>query len=192
MTRTGGSCGNNCVSLPISCTWEINAFKDYNEGFGFASDLTGEGEKIDLVVNGNVFKLADLLKDKKVLLSRTDAGVHVTINDISKIFEIKDFEENSLSLKVRSFAASDFFGVKLVDVGGIWQGFGGCPYNTPAVAEKYQTQISSETRELGEILGWITQAHAHGWPYPITSVASGSYYQEISLGVSSSIENYYN
>jgi hypothetical protein len=192
MNRTGGSCGNNCVSLPISCTWEINAFKDYNEGFSLASDLVGEGEKIDLVINGDTFKLVDLLKEKKVLLSRTEAGVHVTINDISKILEIKDFEENSLSLKVRSFAGSDFFGVKLVDVGGIWQGFGGCPFNTPAVAEKYQTQISSETRELGEIMGWITQAHTHGWPYPITNVASGIYYQEIAIGVSSSIENYFN
>jgi hypothetical protein len=97
-----------------------------------------------------------------------------------------------LSLKVRSFAGSDYFGVKLVDMGGVWQGFGGCPFNTPAVAEKYQTQLSSETRELGEILGWINQAHQHGWPYPITNVASGPYYQEISIGVSSSIENYYN
>ncbi len=190
--RAGGSCGNNCISLPISCTWDVNVFRDYNEGFSFSPDLLGEGEKLDLIINGDTYKLADLLKEKKVLLAKTDVGVHVTINDISVIKEIKDFEENTLSIKVRSFVGSDFFGVKLVDVGGYWQGFGGCPFNTPAVAEKYQTQLSSETRELGEILGWINQAHAHGWPYPITNVASGPYYQEIAIGVSSSIENYYN
>ena len=190
--QPGGSCGKNCIQLAMNCTWEVSAFNDYYEEFDFSPDLLGEGEKLDLVINGDVFKLSDLLKEKKILLTKTEAGVHVTINDISAIKEIKDFEENNLSLKVRSFAGSDFFGVKLVDMGGVWQGFGGCPFNTPAVAEKYKTQLSSETRNLDEILGWITQAHAHGWPYQISAVASGPYYQEISIGVSSSIENYYN
>lgn len=190
--RTGGSCGNNCISLPVNCTWEVNVFKDYNESFSILPDLSGEGEKIDLILNGETYKLTNLLKEKKILLNNTEAGVHVTINDISKIKEIKEFEENSLSLKVRSFAGNDFVGVKLVDYGGYWQGFGGCPFNTPGVAEKYQTQLSSESRELGETLGWINQAHQRGWPYKLTTVESGPYYQEISLGVSSSIENYYN
>jgi hypothetical protein len=190
--QAGGSCGKNCIQLPVNCTWEVNAFKDYNEGFVLSSDLLGEGEKLDLIINGEVFKLADLLKEKKVLLTKTETGVHVTINDISKIKEIKDFEENALSLKVRSIVANDFFGVKLVDMGGNWQGFGGCPFTTPAVAQKYQTQISTETRNLDEVIFWINKAHANGWPYPVSAVASGPYYQEISLGVSSSIENYYN
>ncbi|MFA6236079.1 MAG: thrombospondin type 3 repeat-containing protein [Bacteriovorax sp.] len=190
--RTGGSCGNNCISLPVNCTWEVNVFKDYNEPFSILPDLSGEAEKIDLIINGEIYKLADLLKDKKILLNKTDIGVHVTINDISKIKEIKEFEENSLSMKIRSFSASDFVGVKLVDYGGYWQGFGGCPFNTPGVAEKYQTQLSAESKELGETLGWINQAHQRGWPYKLTTVESGVYYQEISLGVSSSIENYFN
>jgi hypothetical protein len=176
----------------MNCTWEVNVFRDYNEEFSLSPDLLGEGEKLDLIINGETYKLVDLLKEKKVLLTKTDVGMHVTINDISAIKEIKDFEENSLSFKVRSFAASDFFGVKLVDMGGVWQGFGGCPFNTPGVAEKYQTQLSTETRNIDEILGWINQAHQRGWPYPISAVASGPYYQEISIGVSSSIENYYN
>ncbi|MDO9181936.1 MAG: thrombospondin type 3 repeat-containing protein [Bacteriovorax sp.] len=190
--RPGGSCGKNCIQLAMNCTWDVNVFKDYNEGFLFSPDLLGEGEKLDLIINGETYRLVDLLKEKKILLSKTDVGVHVTINNISAIKEINDVDENTLSLKVRSFAGSNFFGVKLVDVGGIWQGFGGCPFNTPAVAEKYQTQLSNETRNLDEILGWINQAHQRGWPYPITNVASGSYYQEISIGLSSSIENYYN
>lgn len=190
--RPGGSCGNNCISLPMNCTWEVNIFRDYNEGFALSPDLLGEGEKLDLIINGETYKLVDLLKEKKVLLTKTDVGMHVTINDISAIKEIKDFDENTLSLKVRSFAASDFFGVKLVDMGGVWQGFGGCPFNTPGVAEKYQTQLSTETRNLDEILGWINQAHQRGWPYPISAIASGPYYQEISIGVSSSIANYFN
>ena len=101
----------------MNCTWEVNAFNDYYEGLNFHLILLGEGEKLDLVINGDVFKLSDLLKEKKILLTKTEAGVHVTINDISAIKEIKDFDENSLSLKIRSFAGSDFFGVKLVDIG---------------------------------------------------------------------------
>jgi hypothetical protein len=190
--RAGGSCGNNCISMPVNCAWDVNIFRDYAESFSFAPDLTGEGEKLDLVINGEIYKLSDLLKDKKIQLAVNDVGVHVTINDISKIKEIKDFEENTLSLKVKSFAATDFFGVKLVDFGGYWQGFGGCPFNTPAVAEKFQTQLSSESRELGEIQYWINQAHQHGWPYQLSTVGTTPYYQEISLGVSSSIENYFN
>jgi hypothetical protein len=190
--RAGGSCGNNCISFPVNCTWEVNLYKDYSETFMFSPDLIGEGEKLDLIVNGEVYKLSDLLKDKKIFISKSDSGVHVTIDDISKIKDIKDFEENSLSLKVRSSVGRDFQGVKLVDFGGYWQGFGGCPFNTPGVAEKFQTQLSAETREIGEIQYWINQAHQRGWPYQISTVESGPYYQEISFGVSSSIENYYN
>jgi hypothetical protein len=170
----------------------VNEYKDYNELFAFAPDLSGEGDKLDLIINGEAHKLSDLLKEKKILVNKSDVGIHITINDISKIKEIKDFEENNLSLKVRSFAGSDFFGVKLTVVGGYWQGFGGCPFNTPAVAEAFKTQLSTETRDLIEIQGWANQAHQRGWPYTLTTVESGAYYQEISLGVSSSIQNYFN
>ncbi len=190
--RPGGSCGKNCVQFPVNCSWDVNTFSDYNEAFSFNSDLLGEGEKLDLIVNGEVFKLSDLLKEKKILLTKSNAGIHITINDVSKILEIKDFEENTLSLKVRSFVGSDFFGVKLVEMGGIWQGVGGCPFNTPAVAEKYQTQISKETREIGEITWLINDLANRGYSYNFQLLDSGPYYQEISIGVSSSIENYYN
>ena len=190
--RTGGSCGNNCIQFPVNCTWEINEFNDYNESFLFLPDLSAEGDKLDLIINGEVFKLSSLLKDKKLLLNKTDSGIHITINDISKIKEIKDFEENQLSLKVRSFVGNDFFGVKLTDVGGYWQGMGGCPFNTPAVAEKFKTLLSAESRNADEVIWWAGQANSHGWPYKLSKVDSGTYYQEISIGVSSSIENYYN
>ena len=114
------------------------------------------------------------------------------LKKISKILEIKDFEENQIAIKLRSIAGSDFFGVKLTEVGGNWQGFGGCPFNTPAVAEKFQTQVSSDSINVEETLAWTRQANERGWPYRISKMDSGTYYQEISIGVSSSIENYYN
>ncbi len=192
MNRPGGSCGNNCIQFPVSCTWDVNEYKDYNEGFNFTPDLTGEGEKLDLVINGEVFKLSTLLKDKKVLLNTSDVGVHLTINNISAIKEIRDVDDNIISLKIRSFAGHDFFGIKLVDYSGYWQGFGGCAFNTPPLAQQFNTQISSESLDLVNILGFGNTATSRGWPYKITNIDSGTYYQEISIGVSSSIENYYN
>lgn len=190
--RPGGSCGKNCIQHPINCSWQINLFKDYSEPFRFMPDLSLEGEKLDLVVNGEAFSLKDLLKDKKLLIFKTDVGTHITINDINKIKELKDFDENTVSLRVRAFAGSDFFGVKLVDMGGIWNGIGGCPFNTPAVAEKFGTQISKETREIGEISWLINDLANRGYPYKFSLMDSGPYYQEISFGVSSVIQNYFN
>lgn len=190
--RAGGSCGKNCVQLPMNCSWQVNTFKDYSENYNFSPDLTGDGEKLDLIVNGEAFPIKDLLKDKKILIYKTEIGTHLTIQDINKIKELKDFDENSLSLRVKAFVGNDFFGVKLVDMGGYWQGIGGCPFNTPAVAEKYRTQISKETREIGEISWLINDLATRGYPYRFSLLDSGAYYQEISFGLSSVIQNFFN
>lgn len=189
---TGGACGKNCVPRELICDWDVNKFSKYDEQFSFNTILSGEGEKLSLILNGEEFSISKLLSEKKVILYKVDANIHLSIPDINKIRELKDFEESQLSLKVKSFVGNDFLGVKLVGRSGEWQGFGGCPYNTPAVAESRGTQISKDTLDLGEITGWVNQAHSRGWPYPITYTDSGPYYQEISIGVSSSIENYYN
>lgn len=190
--RAGGSCGKNCIQHPIHCKWEINKYTDYNEAFKFSPDLSGEAEKLDLVVNGEAFSLKTLLKEKKILLSQTSTGTHFTINDINLIKELRDVDENVLSLRVRALASEDFFGVKLVEMGGIWNGVGGCPFNTPAVAEKFQTQVSKETKEIGEISWLINDLANRGYPYKFQLIDSGPYYQEISFGLSGTIENLYN
>jgi len=189
----GGSCGKNCTTRAMTCDWSVNKFNKYDEGFSFNTDLTGkEGEKLSLIINGQEFIISKLLSEKKVILYKVANNVHLSIPDINRILELKDFEESQLSLKVKSFAGTNFMGVKLVGRSGEWQGFGGCPFNTPAVAESRGTQISKDTLDLGEIMGWVNNAHSRGWPYPITYMDSGAYYQEIALGVSSTIENYYN
>ena len=188
----GGSCGKNCTTKAMVCDWDVNAFTKYDEGFSFNTDLSGEGEKLSLIINGEEFNVAKLLTEKKLILYKVDSNIHLAISDINKIVELKDFEESELSLKVKSFIGNDFFGVKLVNRSGEWGGFGGCPFNTPGVAQSRNTQISNDTLDLGEITGWINQAHGKGWAYPISYMDSGPYYQEISIGVSSSIQNYYN
>lgn len=192
VSSNGESCGKNCTTKKMSCTWDVNAYSNYDEGYTITPELDGEGEKLDLVINGEAFHLKDLIKDKKVLVSKVSGNVHLSIADINKIKELKDIDENNLALKVRSTIGNDFFGVKLVDMTGEWGGIGGCPFNTPAIAEKFNTQVSKDTRELGEISWLIGELARRGYPYKFSLIDSGTYYQEISLGVSSSIENYYN
>lgn len=191
-SHAGGSCGRNCIQQPISCSWEINLFKDYKEGFKFLPDFSGEGEKLDLVINGEAFSLTQLLKEKKIQVFQTSVGTHFTINDINTIKELKTFEENYIALRLRSFVGNDFFGVKLVDMGGFWNGFGGCPFQTPALAEKNQTQVSKDTKEIGEISWLINDLASKGYPYKFSLMDSGPYYQEFTFDVSSSIQNYFN
>ncbi|QDK42719.1 hypothetical protein DOM21_14920 [Bacteriovorax stolpii] len=190
--RPGGSCGKNCIQQPIHCKWEINLFKDYSESFSFLPDLSGEAERLDLVVNGEAYSLKILLLEKKILVSQTETGTHFTINDINLIKELRDVDENQLGLRVKAFQGSDFFGVKLTEMGGIWNGVGGCPFNTPAVAEKFRTQISKETKEIGEISWLINDLANRGYGYRFQLLDSGPYYQEISFAISSTIENLYN
>ncbi len=189
---TPDSCGKNCFPKPMVCDWDVNKVSSYDEGFALTSDLMGEGEKLSLIINGDEFKISDLIKEKKLVLYMVDQNVHLDIKDINTIKELKPFEESNLSLKVKAYIGNDFFGVKLVGVAGDWRGFGGCPFNTPQVAESRKTTVSNDSREIAEIKGWAEGARSRGWPYPLSYSDSGPFYQEIAIGVSSSIENYYN
>ena len=189
---TPSSCGKNCFPKPMVCDWDVNHISNYDEPFLFSTDLLGEGEKLSLIINGDEFKISDLLKDKKVVLYKVDQNVHLEIKDINKIKELKPFEESNFSLKVKSYIGNDFFGVKLVGVSGDWRGVGGCPFNTPQVAEAKKTTVSNDSMEIAEIRGWAEGARSRGWPYPLQYSDTGTYYQEISLGVSSNIQNYFN
>lgn len=189
---TPDSCGKNCFPKPMVCDWDVNKVSSYDEGFALTSDLMGEGEKLSLIINGDEFKISDLIKEKKLVLYMVDQNVHLDIKDINTIKVLKPFEESNLSLKVKAYIGNDFFGVKLVGVAGDWRGFGGCPFNTPQVAESRKTTVSNDSREIAEIKGWAEGARSRGWPYPLSYSDSGRYYQEIAIGVSSSIENYYN
>lgn len=190
--ETPSSCGKNCIPKHMVCHWDINKTSNYNEALTITPDLTGEAEKLYLVLDGEEFKLTDLLKDKKVQLSRVGNNTHLEIKNLSKIKEIKPFDEVNVSLKLKAFKGNTFFGIKLVGYEDDWRGFGGCAFNTPAVAESKATHISKETLELGDITNWAIGAQQRGWKYPLQYLDSGDYFQEIKLGVSSSIKNYYN
>lgn len=190
--ETPSSCGKNCFPKHMVCHWDVNKYSDYSEALTFNPDLSGEAEKLYLVLDNDEFKISDLLKEKKITIYRVGSKSHIKIENLSKIKEIKPFDEVNVSLKLKAFISSDFFGVKLVGVEGDWRGIGGCPFNTPQVAESRGTQISKDTNELGEISWLINDLANRGYKYKFQLIDSGPYYQEISLGVSSTIINFYN
>lgn len=190
--ETPRKCGQNCVPKHMVCLWDINKFTHYDGPFTLTTKLTDEAEKLYLVIEGEEFKLTDLLKEKKIQTFQIGNNVHFEIKNLSQIREIKLFEEVSISLKLKSFIGNTFFGVKLIAVEGDWQGVGGCPFNTPQVAEKKNTQISKDSIGLDEIIWLINDLQGRNYPYRFETVESGDYFQEVTLGVSSSIKNYYN
>ncbi|QDK42387.1 hypothetical protein DOM21_13220 [Bacteriovorax stolpii] len=190
--ETPSSCGKNCIPKHMVCHWDINKYTNYDEALTLTTDLSGEAEKLYLVLDGEEFKMTDLLKEKKIQLYKVGNSTHLEIKNLSKIKEIKPFDEVNLSLKLRAFKATTFFGVKLVGVEGDWRGLGGCPFNTPQVAETRGTQVSRDTLEVGEINWLINDLANRGYPYRFKLMDSGDYFQEIKLGVSSTVINYYN
>jgi len=174
------------------CNWDINKYTNYDEALTLTTDLNGEAEKLFLIIDGEEFKLTDLLKDKKIQLYKVGNNTHLEIKNLTKIKEIKPFDEVNLSLKLKAFKGNTFFGVKLTGVEGDWRGMGGCPFNTPQVAQTRNTQISKDTMEVGEISWLINDLANRGYGYKFKLIDSGDYFQEIRLGVSSTVKNYYN
>ena len=190
--ETPSSCGKNCFPKHMVCHWDINSYQNYDEAFIFSNDLSGEGEKLYLVIEGDEFKISDLLKSKKLQIHKVGNNTHIEIKNLSAIKELKPFDEVRLSLKVKAFKDNTFFGVKLVGVEGDWRGMGGCPFNTPQAAQTRNTQISKDTMELGEITWLINDLARRGYAYKFELKDSGEYFQEIKMSVSGSVTNYYN
>jgi hypothetical protein len=190
--ETPSSCGKNCIPKHMVCHWDVNSYRNYDEPFIFTSDFLGDGEKLYLVIEGEEFKFSDLLKAKKIQIHKVGNNAHIEIKNLSSIKEIKPFDEVRISLKVKTFKENTFFGIKLVGVEGDWRGIGGCPFNTPQVAQTRNTQISKDTMELGEISWLINDLANRGYAYKFELKDSGEYYQEIKMSVSSSVTNYYN
>ena len=190
--ETPSVCGKNCIPKHMVCHWDINKYSIYSEALTLATDLTGEAEKLLLVIDGEEFKLADLLKEKKIKIYQIGKNTHVEIKNLALIKEMKPFDEVALSLKLKAFKGSTFYGVKLVGVEGDWRGIGGCPFNTPQVAQSRNTQVSKDTLEVGEISWLINDLASRGYGYKFQLMDSGDYFQEVSLGISSTIKNHYN
>ena len=95
------SCGTNCICgiLTVDCFIKVNIFKSYDNGLSFNKNLSGELERISLIINNSEFTLKNLVDKKAISLSWKGSNIHLKITDPSKIIEINNFDENVMFLK---------------------------------------------------------------------------------------------
>ena len=115
---SGGDCGSNCHVWQYTCHFQFNIFKKMNEGYEFKKDLSEELSRLSLIINEDEFNLKELVDQKKVEVFWVDKNPHFRINDISKIKEIFEAEENVISLKLNTLVETTFDGVNLISYSG--------------------------------------------------------------------------
>ena len=115
---SGGDCGSNCHVWQYTCHFQFNIFKKMNEGYEFKKDLSEELSRLFLIINEDEFNLKELVDQKKVEVFWVDKNPHFRINDISKIKEIFEAEENVIALKVHTLIETTFDGVNLISYSG--------------------------------------------------------------------------
>ena len=115
---SGGSCGKNCTTWHYECHFKFNRFQKRDSAFEFNKDLSGEISQLSLSINEDEFNLKTLIDEKKVEIHWVDKNPHFRINDILKIKEIFEADENVISLKVTTLTETTFDGVNLISHSG--------------------------------------------------------------------------
>lgn len=180
---SGGSCGRNCTSWQYECHFKFNEFKKRDSDYEFKKDLTAELSQLSLIVNEEEFSLRKLVEEKKVEVFWQDTNPHFRINDISKIKEIFEAEENVLSLKVTTLSETTFEGVNLLSYSGR-QDYG-CFQLAGAAAFNMKIPIYEGSKDFNKWRGLFN--------WNVLKVGKDrTYKQPFTFNVSSSINNYYN
>ena len=179
----GGRCGKNCLPREYTCDFSVNIFSDYDSRFVFLDD-NKYVDRFSLVINNDQeFLLSDLLKENKVELSRNGKSLYLEIKDVSKLISLVDGLEYILSLKVRRISANNFSGIKLVKASG--KDYFTCFGLTTNIAGSNNWPLSPESHDFSQ---W--ESHVN-WK----RVKRGqriTYYQDIEVGISSVINNFFN
>ncbi len=178
-------CGGrrNCVSIPFRCDLSFNIFETLNSTLSFSKDLKGEINQLFLIVNGNEYKLVDLINEKKLSLSWSELGLSISIKNINEIQEISNTDENVLALKVSALRSSLFNGVKLVRMGG--KASYECPRIVANAAAYNKWPLYVESDRFGEWSRFVN------W----NNVKRGerrNLVQMFSIGITSLISNFHN
>ncbi len=182
---TNTPCGGrrNCISIPFRCDFAWNIFEPLEENFSFSKEFNGEITRIHLVINGNEYKLVDLINEKKVSLSWSDVGLSINIKNINEIQEISNTDENLLSVKISALRESKFNGMKLVRMSG--KAYYECPRITANAAAYNKWPLSVESDRFGE---W---ARLVNWSNVIRGERK-NLVQMFSVGITSVISNFHN
>jgi hypothetical protein len=179
----GGSCGRNCTTPQFTCKFDVAIVENRSESFTFERDFKGELEDIRLIINDSEFKLTDLIKENKVSTRWLGDHLHLTINDLTKIQDFHEAEENVLFLSLQTRNKSTFNGVKLTSMSGTDRYY--CPLHISNIAGHNKWPISVESTGFSE---W---ASAVRWDL-IQRGERVNYKQPFSISASSIIKNYHN
>ena len=93
---------------------------------------------------------------------------------------------------MKTFSENSFYGIKLSEVGRVWDGVGGCPFLTPGMALDKGLPIASESIHLDKIQYAHKNAIRPEFQSKIIYSKASAWRNRISLSVSSSINNYFN
>lgn len=179
----GGSCGRNCISPQFTCKFDVAIVENRSEPFTFERDFKGELRDIGLIINDSEFKLTDLIKENKVSTRWLGDHLHLTINDLTKIQDFHEAEENVLFLSLKTRNKSTFNGVKLTSMSGADRYY--CPLHISNIAGHNKWPISVESTGFNE---WASTVR---WDL-IQRGEKIHYKQPFSISVSSIIKNYHN
>ena len=183
ISSPGGSCGQNCISREFTCWHEFNLFDSIDTTFVFSKDYDWELGRIKLLVNQDEFSLKELVDAKKIEAYWLGGKLHLVIREISKIKEIKEFEDTLLALKLITFQETTFSGIKLANWAG--QDWRMCIVGTTNMAAAQGWPLSVDSREFGSWAGGVNWGNVkRGEPK--------SYTRDFSIGVSSVITNMFN
>jgi len=179
----GGSCGKNCTTWHYECHLKFNKFQKRDSGFEFKKDLTEELNQLSLIINEEEFNLKTLVEEKKVEVHWADKNAHFRINDISKIKEIVEADENVISLKLTTLTATTFDGVNLISYSGR-QNYG-CFQLAGNASYHQKIPVYEGSIDFNK---W-----RHLFRWDILGIGKDrTYKQPFTIDVSSSVNNYHN
>ena len=200
----GGGC-RNCSSVSYTCKWIANKSSAFTRNFNLNINYNEEWDNVFLVINEEKFKLSQLITEKKAIVRNLDFSFLITIEDISKIKQIKESEYNHLFLALNSTQSKSHQGLKLISQEGSsdlnWcSGGGGVgALSTVALANsEYGGEVSTGSLDYQVLLGMFENCRR----YPANTGASSylslklkddlEYDQNFSLAINSKITNFYN
>lgn len=180
---SGGSCGRNCTTWHYQCHFKFNKFQSRDSSYEFKKDLSEELSQLSIIINEDEFDLKKLIEEKKVEVYWQNQNPHFRINDISKIKEIIEAEENMIALKITTFTTQTFDGVNLISYEGR-QDYG-CFQLAAAAAYHQNIPVYEGSKDFNKWRGMLN--------WNILKVGKDrTYSQPFTLNVNSSINNYFN
>jgi len=178
-----GGCSGNCRPREFTCYHEFSFFEPIDSAFTFSKDFNGEVSRIKLLINQDEFNLVDLIKEKKAQSFWVGENLHIEIDNINQIKELKEFDENVIFLKLQAVKGTNFSGIKLSNwTGRDWYS---CIPGTVNLAVQNGWPVSVESRDFAS---WQHQVNWNA----IKRGENRSYQLDFSVTVSSTINNHFN